>query len=111
MSRYATGRYSQRISDRSGTAFPYKEMVKEWNGSIVHVSEFEAKHPQLEDSKKLSDPEAIQLAKPQTADTTVYPPTDGTAINTFLSTGMQPLGRNKDTRISVAVGTVVVVIS
>ena len=29
--------------------FPYKEMVKEWNGSkFVHISEFEAKHPQLE---------------------------------------------------------------
>ena len=29
-------------------AFPYKEMVKEWNGSLVHISEFEAKHPQLD---------------------------------------------------------------
>ena len=111
MSRYATGKFSQRISDRSGAAYPYKEMVKEWNGSIVHVSEFEAKHPQLQDSKKLADPEAIQLAKPQIADTTVFPPTDGTAINSFLSTGMQPLGRNKDTRMSVAIGAVTVVIS
>jgi len=51
MARYATGKYSQRISDRSGAAFPYKEMVKEWNGSIVHVSEFEAKHPQLIQTK------------------------------------------------------------
>ena len=108
---YASGRRSKAISDRSGQAFPYKEMVKEWNGSIVHVSEFEAKHPQLQDSKKLADPEAIQLAKPQIADTTVFPPTDGTAINTFLSTGMQPLNRNKDIRISVAVGTVTVVTS
>ena len=24
------------------------EMVKEWNGSLVHKSEFEAKHPQQE---------------------------------------------------------------
>lgn len=109
MARYATGKYSQRISDRSGAAFPYKEMVKEWNGSIVHVSEFEAKHPQLIQTKKqLADPEAIKLAKPQQADTTVYPPTDGTSINTFLSTGMQPLTKNKDTRLSMAVGTVTV---
>jgi hypothetical protein len=112
MARYATGKYSQRISDRSGAAFPYKEMVKEWNGSIVHVSEFEAKHPQLIQTKKqLADPEAIQMAKGQIADTTVYPPTDGTSINTFLSTGMQPLTKNKDTKMSVAAGTVTVVIS
>jgi hypothetical protein len=26
---YAKGKYSQSISDRSGQAFPYKEMVKE----------------------------------------------------------------------------------
>jgi hypothetical protein len=32
----------------SGMEFPYKEMVKEWNGSFVHVSEFEAKQPQLD---------------------------------------------------------------
>ena len=45
---YAKGKYSQSISDRSGQAFPYREMVKEWNGSWVHISEFEAKHPQLD---------------------------------------------------------------
>ena len=48
MARYATGKFAKRISDRSGMAFPYNEMVKEWNGSTVHTSEFEAKHPQLE---------------------------------------------------------------
>ena len=31
------GRYAKRISDRSGMAFPYNEMVKEWNGSTVHI--------------------------------------------------------------------------
>ena len=33
MAKYATGKRSQAISDRSGMAFPYTEMVKEWNGS------------------------------------------------------------------------------
>ena len=42
---YARGKRSKAISDRSGQAFPYTEMVKEWNGSLVHISEFEAKHP------------------------------------------------------------------
>ena len=47
MAKYATGSRSQAISDRSGMAFPYNEMVKEWNGSLVHISEFEPKHPQI----------------------------------------------------------------
>ena len=45
MAKYANGNRSQAISDRSGMAFPYGEMVTEWNGSFVHKSEFEAKHP------------------------------------------------------------------
>ena len=48
MAKYATGKYAKAISDRSGMEFPYKEMVREWNGSLVHVSEYEAKQPQLE---------------------------------------------------------------
>ena len=44
----ATGKRSKAISDRSGMEYPYREMVKEWNGSLVHVSEFEPKHPQLD---------------------------------------------------------------
>ena len=38
MAKYATGKYARAISDRSGMEFPYKEMVREWNGSFVHVS-------------------------------------------------------------------------
>ena len=48
MSKFATGKHSKSISDRSGAEFPYREMVKEWNGSLVHYTEYEAKHPQLE---------------------------------------------------------------
>ena len=43
---YAKGKYAKAISDRSGMEFPYTEMVKEWNGSFVHRSEYESKHPQ-----------------------------------------------------------------
>ena len=60
MSRYATGKYSQRISDRSGAAFPYKEMVKEWTGALVHISEYEPKHPQLDPPYHKADPVALQ---------------------------------------------------
>ena len=41
------GKYAKAISDRSGMEFPYNEMIKEWNGSFVHISEYEEKHPQL----------------------------------------------------------------
>ena len=53
----STGKYAKFISDRSGMEFPYKEMVREWNGSRVHVSEFEEKHPQLEPKTHRGDPQ------------------------------------------------------
>ena len=60
---FATGKYAKAISDRSGMEFPYKDMVKEWNGSFVHRSEFEAKHPQLEPRKHKPDAQALQDAR------------------------------------------------
>ncbi len=57
---YARGKRSLAISDRSGAQFPYLEMVKEWNGSIVHISEFEPKQPQLDPSYHPADPEALK---------------------------------------------------
>ena len=38
MGKYASGRFAKRISDRSGMAFPYNEMVQEWNSSRGHIS-------------------------------------------------------------------------
>ena len=61
---HASGKYAKAISDRSGREFPYKEMVKEWNGSFVHQSEFEAKHPQLERNKHTSDAQSLKDARP-----------------------------------------------
>ena len=54
--KYASGKYSKFISDRSGMEFPYRERVKEWNGFIVHRSEYEAKHPQLEPKRPPFEP-------------------------------------------------------
>ena len=61
---HASGKYSKAISDRSGMEFPYKEMVKEWNGSMVHKSEFEAKHPQLERQRHAADAQSIKDGRP-----------------------------------------------
>ena len=60
---FATGKRSKAISDRSGMEYPYKEMVKEWNGSLVHISEFEPKHPQLDPPYHKAD--AIALKNPR----------------------------------------------
>lgn len=57
--KFATGKFAQFISDRSGMAFPYRERVKEWNGSIVHRSEYEPKHPQRMKKKSPFDPQAL----------------------------------------------------
>ena len=64
MSNQASGKYSKAISDRSGMEFPYKEMVREWNGAWVHVSEFEPKHPQLEPKPHTADPQGLSHARP-----------------------------------------------
>ena len=60
MAKYATGKYAKAISDRSGMEFPFKEMVREWNGSFVHVSEFEPKQPQLEPKPTSADGIALR---------------------------------------------------
>ena len=59
---YARGKFAKAISDRSGHAFPYTEMKKEWNGSFVHKSEFESKHPQLDPIKHKGDAIALKDA-------------------------------------------------
>jgi hypothetical protein len=35
-------------------------MVKEWNGSLVHISEYESKHPQLEPRAYAGDPQGLK---------------------------------------------------
>ena len=64
MSNFSKGKFAKFISDRSGMEFPYKEMVKEWNGSRVHVSEFEPKQPQLQPKPHGADPQGLPMAKP-----------------------------------------------
>ena len=108
MPRYATGRYAKRISDRSGMAFPYNEMVKEWNGSTVHISEYEEKHPQLEPLPIIDDPQALENARGQIADSRVFVGKIGFNKNLFASVGMQPKKEAKETRLQSFAGNVTV---
>ena len=64
MSNFSTGKYAKSISDRSGMQFPYREMVREWNGAWVHKSEYEPKHPQLVPRIFKGDAQGLQHARP-----------------------------------------------
>ena len=44
-------------------AFPYKEMVKEWNGARVHRSEYEPKTAQDHPRKHSADKESLQYVR------------------------------------------------
>ena len=68
---FAKGKHSKAISDRSGLEFPYVEMVKEWNGMLVHTSEYEPKQPQLDPKPKGSDPQGLLNARPARTETAV----------------------------------------
>jgi len=61
MPKYASGKHALAISDRSGLQFPWKEMVTEWTGAFVHVSEYEPKQPQLRPKTLSAD--SISLSK------------------------------------------------
>ena len=79
MGKYATGKYAKAISDRSGMEFPYREMVREWNGAFVHVSEYEPKQPQLEPKPQGADGIALLHVRTDRNEpsTTVRIPDDG----------------------------------
>jgi len=126
---YASGKRSQAISDRSGQAFPYTEMVKEWNGSLVHISEYEPKHPQLDPPYHKPDAIALQNTRSQkfqqpTNISGVYADSGGTVVGVanltlpgefaFLSNGMQPdngAEQNRRRQILMQLNSVTVVIS
>lgn len=64
MAKFASGKDSYAICDRSGLRYPYKVMRKEWNGLRVGPDQYEPKHPQLGPFRKVVDPQALQNARP-----------------------------------------------
>ena len=96
---YARGKYAKAISDRSGMAFPYNEMVKEWNGSFVHRSEFEPKHPQIKRKHIKGDAIALANARPR-------PPENQKQFLLYISSGFfaetGDSGINSGARMTVA---------
>jgi len=88
MGGYARGKHALAISDRSGMRFPYSEMVREWNGSLVHYSEFEAKQPQLDPKPVGSDPQALWNPRPQRASTSVLILLENNPFTTMIYSGV-----------------------
>ena len=87
MGGYARGKNALAISDRSGMRFPYSEMVREWNGSLVHYSEFEAKQPQLDPKPVGSDPQALYNPRPQRSSTPVLILLDNNPFTSIIYSG------------------------
>lgn len=87
MARFAKGSRALAISDRSGAAFPYREMVKEWTGAWVHISEFEPKQPQLKPHPVGADPQGLLHARPARVEFAVQ---DILPNNPFTTTGGSP---------------------
>ena len=87
MARFAKGSRALAISDRSGAAFPYREMVQEWTGAWVHISEFEPKQPQLEPHPIGAAPQGLQHARPARVE---FPVQDILPDNPFTTTGGSP---------------------
>jgi len=83
MARFAKGSRALAISDRSGAAFPYREMVQEWTGAWVHISEFEPKQPQLQPHPIGADPQGLQHARPARVE---FPVQDILPNNPFTTT-------------------------
>ena len=108
MGMYASCKFAKRISDRSGMAFPYNEMVQEWTGAWVHISEFEPKQPQLEPLPIVTDPQSLQHARAQIANSTCFVGLIGVNTNRFASVGMQPKTEAKETRLQSFAGNVTV---
>tara|TARA_R110001583_G_scaffold29390_1_gene103007 strand:+ start:7971 stop:8276 length:306 start_codon:yes stop_codon:yes gene_type:complete len=98
MSKFATGKNSYAISDRSGFRYRYKDMRKEWNGLLVGKDEFEPKQPQLGPFRKATDPEALKDARPDIKET----------LDVFVGVPLVELPSPQPTRAFGLIGTVTV---
>jgi hypothetical protein len=64
MARYASGKKSKAISDRSGFEVKYTDLMTTWDGLRVEREEYEPKHPQLTPAKNVIDATALLNPRP-----------------------------------------------
>jgi len=66
MAKYARGKKSQAISDRSGLRVPYTQLKTTWDGLRVSPEDYEPKNPQLTPAKNIVDATALFNPRPDT---------------------------------------------
>jgi len=64
MAKYARGKKSQAISDRSGLRVPYTQLKTTWDGLRVSPEDWEPKNPQLTPAKNVVDATALFNPRP-----------------------------------------------
>ena len=109
MARYATGKKSNAIGDRSGFKVKYKNLKTTWDGLRVEPEDWEPKHPQLTPAKNVIDATALFNPRPDndpdnfkffvgfTQDWTVDPRTlPGIGMN-----GRGNVGNGKDSEVYI----------
>lgn len=95
MGKFANGKNSYALSDRSGMRYRYKDMRREWNGLLVGKDEYESKHKQLGPFRKVVDAEAIKDVRPDRTEPAVarllgYNPFSSGALGTSVITVYEP---------------------
>lgn len=66
MAKYARGKKSQAISDRSGLRVSYTQLKTTWDGLRVSPEDWEPKNPQLTPAKNVVDATALFNPRPDT---------------------------------------------
>jgi len=66
MAKYARGKKSYAISDRSGLRVRYSKLKTTWDGLRVSPEDWEPKHPQLTPAKNVVDATALFIGRPDT---------------------------------------------
>ena len=66
MGKYARGKKSYAISDRSGLRVRYTQLKTTWDGLRVSPEDWEPKHPQLTPAKNVVDATALFNGRPDT---------------------------------------------
>ena len=105
---YALGKFAKALCDRCGFEYKLVELKEEWNGAKVCPQCYEPKHPQLDPRYHPTDPQSLQYAKPQIANSTCFVGLVGVNTNRFASVGMQPKTDAKETRLQSFTGNVTV---
>ena len=60
----AVGKHAYGICDISGFRYPLKDMKRTWDGLLVGPDQWNAKHPQLEPRRHVTDAEALSNPRP-----------------------------------------------